>query len=106
MTWKKVKKKLKIHVQIEQQENYRRKKLQSDIYEKQEQECHLWLKQRLSPRKTASIMTLTEQIVKRGWKMARGLTENGRCRSCGDFNQTLEHLVAGCKTMVNSEYLV
>ena len=37
--------------------------------------------------------------------MVRGLIENGRCRLCGDFNETLEHLVAGCKVMANSEYL-
>ena len=31
--------------------------------------------------------------------------ENGRCRLCGEFNETVEHLVAGCKTIANSEYL-
>ena len=83
------------------------KELQSEIYGKQEQECHFWLRQRLTPRKTASIMTLMEQMVEtRGWKMTRGLIENEKCRLCGDFNETLEHLVAGCKTMANSEYLL
>ena len=38
--------------------------------------------------------------------MTRGLIENGKCRLCGDFNETLEHLVTGCKTMANSEYLL
>ena len=51
-------------------------------------------------------MTLIEQMVEtRGWKVARGLMENGRCRLCGEFNETVEHLVAGCKTIANSEYL-
>ena len=40
-----------------------------------------------------------------GGKVARGLMENGRCRLCGEFNETIEHLVAGCKTIANSEYL-
>ena len=36
--------------------------------------CNLWLKQRLTPRKTAPIMTVVEQMVEtRGWKMARRL---------------------------------
>ena len=64
------------------------------IYRRQEQECHLWLKQRLTPRKTASIMTLIEQMVEtKGWKVARGLMENGRCRLCGEFNETVKHAV-------------
>ena len=41
----------------------------------------------------------------RGWKVARGLIENGRCRLCYEFNETVEHLVAGCKTIVSSEYI-
>ena len=104
-TWKKVKKEFKIGAQIKRKERYRMKELQSEIYGKQEQECHFWLRQRLTPRKTASIMTLMEQMVEtRGWKMTRGLIENEKYRLCGDFNETLEHLVAGCKTMANSEY--
>ena len=51
-------------------------------------------------------MTVTEQMVgTRGWKVARGLTEDGRCRLCHEFSETVEHLVAGCKMIANSEYL-
>ena len=32
-------------------------------------------------------------------------TENRRCRLCGVFNETVEHLVAGCKTIASSEYI-
>ena len=57
----------------------------------------------MTPRKTASIKTVVEQMVEtRVWKVARGLALNGRCRLCGE---TVEHLVAGCKTIANSEYL-
>ena len=105
-TWKEMKAELKKGVKKKRKASYEHKELQSDIYRRREQECHLWLKQRLTPRKTASIMTLIEQMVEtRGWKVARGLMENGRCRLCGEFNETVEHLVAGCKTMANSEYL-
>ena len=101
-TWKKVKAELKKGVEKKRMETYGQKELQSDLYRRQEQEYHLWLKQRLTPRKTASIMTVTEQMVEtRGWKMARGLI----CRLCREFSETVEHLVAGCKTIANSEYL-
>ena len=52
-------------------------------------------------------MTVIEQMVEtRGWKVARGLTENGRCRLCREFNETVEHLiVAGCKKIASSEYI-
>ena len=93
---------LKKGVEKKRMETYEHKELQSDLYRRQEQECHLWLKQKLTPRKTASIMTVIEQMVEtRGWKVARGLIENGRCRlcACHEFNETVEHLVAGCKTI-------
>ena len=107
-TWKKVKAELKKGVEKERMETYEQKELQlqSDLYRRQEQECHLWLKQRLRPRKTASIMTVIEQMVEtRGWKVARGLIEDDRCRLCREFSETIEHLLAGCKTIANSEYL-
>ena len=71
-TWKKVKTELKKGVEKKIMETYEQKELQSDLYRRQEQECHLWLEQRLTPRKTASIMTVMEQMVEtRGWKAAR-----------------------------------
>ena len=106
-TWKKVKAELKKGVEKKRMETYKQKELQSDLYRRQEQECHLWLKQRLTPRKTASIMTVIEQMVEtRGWKVARGLIEDSRCRLCCEFSETVEHLVAGCKTIANHENLL
>ena len=97
---------LKKGVEKKRMDTYEQKESQSDLYRRQEQECHLWLKQRLTPRKTASIMTVIEQMVDtRGWKVERGLIENGRCRQCREFNETIEHLVAGCKTTASSEYI-
>ena len=104
-TWKKVKAELKKGVEKKRIQTYEQKELQSDLYRRQEQECHLWLKQRLTPRKTASIMTVTEQMVETRWKVARGLIEDGRSRLYREFSETVEHLVTGCKTIANSEYL-
>ena len=102
-TWKNVKAELKKGVEKKRMETYEQEGLQSDLYIRQEQECHLWLRQRLTPRKTASIMTVIEQMVEtRGWKLARGLIENERCRLCREFSQTVEHLVAGCKMIASS----
>ena len=41
----------------------------------------------------------------RSWKEARGLTDDGSCRICIQHSETVEHLVAGCTELVNSEYL-
>ena len=47
-----------------------------------------------------------EQMVEtRSWKEARGLVEDGNCRICRNFSETVEHLVAGCNKLANSEYL-
>ena len=87
-------------------ESYQAKEQQSKAYSEQEKECHLWLTQNLSPRKTAAIMTMLEQIVEtRSWKQTRGLMEDRRCRVCFQHIETVEHLVAGCQKLANSEYI-
>ena len=51
-------------------------------------------------------MTMLEQMVEtRSWKEARGLIDDGRCRICNQHVETVEHLVAGCTKLANSEYL-
>jgi hypothetical protein len=105
-TWRKVKTKLQKGVQSKRIELFEKKEQQSGTYRSQEQECHLWLTQNMSPTKTASIMAMLEQMVEtRAWKVARGLTENNKCRVCHVYNETVEHLVAGCKMLANCEYL-
>ena len=42
---------------------YRQKEMQSEIYRKQDQMCNLWLEQKLTPKKTAVIMSMLEQMV-------------------------------------------
>ena len=105
-TWRKVKSTLHKATESKRIENYKTKEQQSQFYQEQEDECHLWLKQNLSGRKTASIMTMLEQMVEtRSWKAVRGLVQDKRCRVCHERDETIEHLVAGCKVLAKSEYL-
>ena len=106
LTWKKIKESFKKGTRSKRIENYKNKEQQSKLFAEQEQECNLWLSQNLDPRKTASILTMIEQMVEtRAWKAARGPIEDGRCKICFSHGETVEHLVAGCRVLVNSEYL-
>ena len=100
-TWKKVKSKLQEGVERKRVEAYETKEQQGRLFREQEEECNLWLTQSVNPRKTASVMVMLEQMVEtRAWKAGRGLIENGRCREV----EPVEHLVAGCKVLANTEY--
>lgn len=46
-----------------------------------------------------------DSVETRVWKVARGLTLDKCCRECKERDETVEHLVAGCKVLANSEYL-
>ena len=61
--WKKLKEKLKKGMKKQRIDEYRRKEQQSKLYREQEQECQVWLSQNLNPGKTATIMTMLEQMV-------------------------------------------
>ena len=104
--WKRLKEKLKKGVKNQRIEKYGTKEQQSKLYGEQEQECHVWLSQNLNPGKKAAIMTMLEQMVEtRSRKEARRLTDDGSCRICTKHSETVEHLVAGCTKLANSEYL-
>ena len=52
------------------------------------------------------MIDMLEQMVETmSWKVTRGLMEDGRCRVCFEQIESVEHLVAGCKVLANSEYL-
>ena len=105
-TWRRLKEKRKKGVKARRIESYQAKEQQSNVYSELEKECHLWLTQNLNPRKTAAIMMMLEQMVEtRSWKQTRGLMEDRRCRDCFQHSETVEHLVAGCQKLANSEYL-
>ena len=49
---------------------------------------------------------MLEQMVEtRSSKAAKGLTQDKRCRVCYERDETIEHLVAGCKVLANNKYL-
>ena len=55
-------------------EQYIKKEMQSEIYNKQDKKCNKWLEQNLTPRKTSAIMSMIEQMVEtRAWKEVTGL---------------------------------
>ena len=69
--------------------------------------CNLWLEQKLTPKKTAVIMSMLEQMVEtKAWKVTRGLNESNKCRLCAEQREAVEHLLAGCKVLADSQYLV
>ena len=83
------------------------RKIQSELYRKQHNECNMWLKPRLEPRKTGAIMSLQEKIVEtRVWKVSRGLTcADDKCRLCGEHRETVDYLLAGRKLLAGNGYL-
>ena len=104
--WKLIKGSLKKGVEEKRKDMYKEKEMQSEIFRKQDAQCNLWLEQKLSPKKTASIISMLEQMVEtKSWKFNRGLVENNKCRLCGEYKETVEHLLAGCKILANSDYL-
>ena len=107
VVWRKVKNSLQKATESRRIEIYKTKEQQSQVYQEQEEECHSWLGQNLHGRKTSSIMTMLEQMVEtRSWKVSRGLAQDKQCRVCHERDETVEHIVAGCKVLANSEYLM
>ena len=52
-------------------------------------------------------MSMLEQMIEtRALKAARGLTECCKCRLCNEQKETVQHLLAGCKTIASSEYVI
>ena len=97
---------LKEGVEERKRKVYYQKEMQSTIYKKQNQQCNLWLEENLTSAKTALIMSMTEQMAEtKSWKVTRGLIEDGKCRLCREQKERVEHLLAGCKKIANSEYL-
>lgn len=78
--------------------------MQSNISRKQDESCNLWLRKNLTPRKTASVKNILEQMVEsKSWKASRVLAECSKCILCGHQKETVEHFITGCKVLANSE---
>ena len=104
--WRKVKTSLQKATKAKRIEIYRTKEQQSQFYQEQKEECHVWLSQNLHGRKTSSITTMLEQMVEmKSWKLSRGLAQDRRCSLCHERDETVEHIVAGCKVLANNECL-
>ena len=43
-------------------------------------------------------------VESRAWKI-RGLIEDDKCRLCGEYQETIQHLLSGCKKLAGSEYI-
>jgi hypothetical protein len=88
-------------------DDYILKKMQSDVWKEQTEDTQDWLKRNLDPVKTASIINMQEQMVEtRSWKISRALIDpSEKCRLCGEYNETVHHLVAGCKVLAGKDYL-
>ena len=64
------------------------------------------MNQNLHGRKTSSIMKMLEQMVEtKSRKVSRRLAQDKQCRVYLERDETVEHIVAGCKVLANSEYL-
>ena len=99
-TWRKVKTCFQKATELNRIENYETKEQQSQFYQ---DECHFWLIENLHGRKTSSIRTMLEQMVeKRTSKAAGGLVQDRGGRVCHERDETIGHLVAGCKVLANS----
>ena len=57
-TWGRVKKIIEKETESNRKSSYKKKELQSKLYRKQHDECNMWLKQKLKPRKTGAIMNV------------------------------------------------
>ena len=52
-------------------------------------------------------MTMLERMVEaKSWKASRGLAKRSKCRLCGQQMETVEQILAGCKVLANSEYIL
>ena len=58
--WKQVKKWFKKGSEEKRLEQYRKKKMQSEIYKKQDKKCNIWLEQNLTARKILAIMSMLQ----------------------------------------------
>ncbi|CAB4045676.1 Hypothetical predicted protein, partial [Paramuricea clavata] len=106
VAWKKLKNIIREGQIRNKVETFREKRLQSEIPMGFDKDDHGWLKCNTDPRKTASTFTLQEQMIEtKAWKKMRGLVDQDKCRLCGEFRETVQHLLAGCKKLAGSEYV-
>ena len=67
----------------------------------------IYYKSNITPQKTVGIMNIMEQMVEiRKWKAMQGIgSTDGKCRLCGQYDETVQNLLPGCKILPGAEYL-
>ena len=89
-----------------EQQSLAEKDLQSEVPSRYSKYDYGWFKCNTDPRKTSSIFALQEQTIEtRAWKKIRGLAADDKCRLCGEYRETVQHLLSGCKKLAGSEYV-
>ena len=101
---KQVKKCFKKDSEEKQIGQYRKKEIQSEIYNKQDEKCNIWREQNLTPRRASAVMSMIEKNEKNE-KEVRGLTENSQCRLCKEQREAVQHLLTGFKMLATNKYL-
>ena len=102
--WKKLKNILSEGQNRNKQQSLAEKELQSEVPSRYSKDDYEWFKCNTDPRKTSSILTLQEKMIKtRAWKKIRGIVINDKCRLCGEYRETVQHLLSGCKKLAGSE---
>ena len=80
--------------------------LQSKIQKQYVADDYERLKSNTDPIKAASIFAVQEQMVEtKAWELLKGLVNEDKCRLCGDFRETVQHLLSCCKKLAGSEYV-
>ena len=93
--WKKLKNKLSEGQKKNRKRSFAEKAFKSEIPSKYDEADYERLKSNTDPRKTVSIFTLQEQMVEsKAWKKIRGLIEDDKCRLCGEYRETIQHLLS------------
>ena len=108
--WKKVKGCLediwKERKEQQRDEDLRKKKQQGQSWSILEKEDYIWMKSNISPVKTSAIISMQEQMVEtKSWKRKRNLIEDNRCRVCGKWEETVQHVIGGCTPLAGKDYL-
>lgn len=105
--WTELKKGMKNGYIAKLKNDYKKKAMQSQVFVRQENESPMWLNTNITPQKMAGIMDVLEQMVEtRKWKVSRGIGgEDGKCRLCKKYDETVQHLLAGCEILAGAEYL-
>ena len=44
-------------------------------------------------------------VESKAWKKIRGLTEDDKYRLCGEYRETIQHLLSRCEKLAGSEYV-